>query len=787
MPFDEDVLAAAHQYRQRGWRVIAIQPGGKRPIEKNWQDTPPLSGPDVQALFEGAQNNVGIATGAPSGFWVLDIDLQKPGTGERLGELLSGRETLPRTRVVQTPSGGYHYYFAMPDFNVTNSAKRLPDGIDVRGTGGQVVAPPSRVENGVYTVLRDGDILRAPEWLEELVRPLPPAAPVDLETLPKLTDLPERERERLSSYVDRAITAEIQRLRECREKGWGGPGWNQTTFEVSCSLIELANSPWAPLTTSQAREIVLASAPRDANFGDAEIEGCFASALKTVDGKGRAIPEDRSRGPVYPGDPLSDPMAASPVTPGAREAEAPLRAMTDLGNAHRMVDLYRGEILWIEQAEKWATYADGVWRIAGAPAGRAKAQEMIEGLIEREAHRYSDIPEDDKKPSPREAFVKWAIGQQNSARITACLKESTGRRELQADLSEFDTQEHLFNCANGVVDLRTGELLSHDPALMMMLQSPVAYRPDAEAKRWQAFLERCLPDEDTRRWLQKAMGYSLTASMDEQAMFIHHGSGANGKSVFLIIAGEIAGDYGQVVPRTTLLAKGNNQTEHPTSVARMRGRRFLQASETAAGRRLDEETVKGLTGGEQQSARFMGADFFDFTPTGKIHFVTNHLPKLTDAESIWRRLHLIGWRETIPIEERDPRLAQKIIEEELEGVLSWAVQGAVLWYREGHLQPTMSMRSDLADYRTDQDILGEFLDARLQIDEHGFVPNSEIYGAYTAWCFNNGIRQPMTSQDLVRALRERGWVTHRKAKDRGFRARVIPAHFTVPSDPLVTR
>jgi putative DNA primase/helicase len=220
----------------------------------------------------------------------------------------------------------------------------------------------------------------------------------------------------------------------------------------------------------------------------------------------------------------------------------------------------------------------------------------------------------------------------------------------------------------------------------------------------------------------------------------------------------------------------------------MRGRRFLQASETAAGRRLDEETVKGLTGGEEQTARFMGADFFDFTPTGKIHFVTNHLPRLTDAESIWRRLHLVGWREKIPEHEQDVRLAQKIIAEESEGVLAWAVRGAVDWHTRmvsgQRLAVPASMKADLQDYRTDQDVLGEFIDSRLVKDGVSYTAMSDIYGAYAAWCFQSGIKSPLTSQDLSRALGERKFDRKRTGKSRGFLVKLLPA--ATNSDALLT-
>src|SRR5690349_15237345 len=119
MPHFEDVLTAAHYYARRGWRVIALHAVndlgnctcgrancnsvGKHPVEARWQDTPPLSGPDIQALFEGENRNVGLATGHPSGFWVLDLDFDKPGTEERFRSLMAdhGVEELPPTYAVK--------------------------------------------------------------------------------------------------------------------------------------------------------------------------------------------------------------------------------------------------------------------------------------------------------------------------------------------------------------------------------------------------------------------------------------------------------------------------------------------------------------------------------------------------------------------------------------------------------------------------------------------------------------------------------------------------------------
>lgn len=802
IPDRDSVLEAAHDYARRGWRVIPLHTvtdtglcscgkprctsEGKHPVHAGWQNAQPLSGADIQATFEGEEHNVGLATGTPSGFWVLDIDLDKPGTHDRLKELFAGKPQVRASRIVKTP-GGWHYYFAMPDFQVTNSARRLPEGLDVRGTGGQVVAPPSTSAKGVYRAVLDDAIRRAPEWLEEMVRPLPAPDPIDLATLPKLTDLDPHEQRRLASYTDRIIESELDRFKECKERGWSGPGWNQTVFEVSCVLIELANSPWCFLSPVAARGFVMEHAPRDAEFTETEILGCFASALKKVDGGGRDLPADQAGDiTIIPGDPLTDPDYQVPIVAAPVGGDVTPRLQTDLGNADRMVDLHQDRLRFIGEADRWVEYIDGAWRTMYKDRGTFFAQEMIRNLVDREAGFYSDVPEEEGKPSDREKFIKWAVSCQSDTRINACIRQAKARPQLAAKIEDFDSDPDVLNVANGVVDLRTGELVPHSPDRLMMLQSPVAYDMDAPCPKWEKFLDRVQPDPEVQAYLQRALGYSLTGSMAEQALFIHHGSGANGKSVFLVVAALLAGDYGQTVPRETLLSRNNGQTEHPTSVARMRGKRFLQASETAAGRRLDEETVKGLTGGEQQSARYMGKDFFDFTPTGKIHLITNHLPRLTDAESIWRRLHLVKWGVRIPEEEKNPDMLRPTYwADESAGLLAWAVRGAVQWYQEGLIVPE-SMKRALMDYRTDQDILGEFIEDKLIDEPLMFTPTQEIWNSYSAWCFNHGIKAVMNAHDLGRALKERGFTPKRTATARGFSIQVMQ-HKTIEVDPLLTR
>lgn len=792
---DNPKISAALHYASNGLKVIQLYglrdpakgtgctcergpdctSAGKHPRFTEWQKLDAPSEAEILEWWSGwrSEFNVGIATGQASGFWVLDVD-PKSGGLDAMNTLVAQYGSLPATLTARTGSGGWHYYFALPaDFVVTNrqgtDKNGIPRGIDIRGEGGQVVAPPSVTDKGAYTYLDpDAPIVAAPDWLLRMVRSKPKPTPATTSFADDLLD--DAERKRLAAYAEQAYHGELNRLRECSQKGWDGPPWDATCFEVACNLIELANATWSGYDFDTVRELFFAEAPSDERFTAHDHEVKWESALKKIGNSARAMPSaqiDIFSGPDVRVDPrLLAREKVAEANPGQRIVE---RSWDDLGNARRLVDHYGDVLRYVHEAESWARYTDGRWMLDKAGA-QPLIHDLFDGRIaETEGLLYDDTPtgEDGDKPSVRAQFLAFLAKQRMSARIQACRTEAAARPELRISLNDFDADPLLLNVANGVVNLANGTLRDHDPALLLRQQSPVVYDPAAPCHLWQQFLDRVMPDQEMQSYLQRVVGYSITGCTQEQAMFMHYGAGANGKSVLLEVMSAVTGSYGQTVPRETLLVRANGSTEHPTSVARMAGMRFLQVSETAAGRRLDEEMVKGLTGGEKQTARFMNRDFFDFKPTGKIHYVTNHLPRLTDAESIWRRLHLIGWRVRIPEAEQDKDLAQKIIARELSGVLAWAVRGVSTWLEQS-LKPPSEVVDDLAQYRQDQDLFGDFLfDVCLPAPEH-FVSSAEIYSAYQIWTMQVGIKQPMTRQTFAATLRERGFPQSRTMNVRGF-------------------
>jgi putative DNA primase/helicase len=284
--------------------------------------------------------------------------------------------------------------------------------------------------------------------------------------------------------------------------------------------------------------------------------------------------------------------------------------------------------------------------------------------------------------------------------------------------------------------------------------SPVAYDPAATASKWMAFLDRIFDgDASLIGFVQKAVGYSLTGDVSEQCLFLLHGSGANGKSVFLKTLTAMLADYGQTTRTETWMTKRPGGVSN--DVAALRGARFVSAVETDDGQRLAEGTVKALTGGDAVRARFLFQESFEFQPQFKIWLAANHKPEIRGTDhAIWRRIRLVPFNVTIPALERNAHLDAEL-RSELPGVLAWAVEGCLAWQREGLGEP-LAVKEATADYKDEMDALAEFFVDRCEVGEHYQATAGELFAAYESWCQSNG--EPKQSQKwLGLQLKERGF------------------------------
>src|SRR5262249_502237 len=321
---------------------------------------------------------------------------------------------------------------------------------------------------------------------------------------------------------------------------------------------------------------------------------------------------------------------------------------------------------------------------------------------------------------------------------------------------QLDRDPWLLNCANGTVELRTGRLREHRHGDYLTKLSPVPYDPNARAPQFDHFLHTIFGgNEPVIRYLQRLVGYALTGDVSEQILPIFWGSGANGKSTLLNALTDMLGTSYAIKAATDLLMVKRGDT-HPTERADLFGKRLVLCIETEEGKRLAEALVKDLTGGDRIRARRMREDFWEFSPTHKVILCTNHRPRITGTDhAIWRRIRLIPFTVTIPDDNQDKRLPEKL-RSELPGILAWAVQGCLAWQRDGLPTPE-EVQVATKEYRDTQDLLGQFLDECCLAGNDNFrCKASALYTAYQSWCERGG-EEPSKQRGFGESMTERGF------------------------------
>jgi putative DNA primase/helicase len=422
--------------------------------------------------------------------------------------------------------------------------------------------------------------------------------------------------------------------------------------------------------------------------------------------------------------------------------------LTDLGNAERLVYHFGERIRYCHAWKKWLIW-DGTRWVVDQSGQIYQVSKQVVRRIYREVQWVDD-------PERRRSISRHAAASESDRRIAAMISLAQSEVSIRPELLNADPW--LLNCLNGTVDLRTGRLLPHTMEHFITKLAPVNYDPKAGCERWLEFLDRIMDgNEQLISFLQRAIGYALTGETSEQCLFIFHGSGANGKSTFLQAISSILGDYSMSTPTETLLVKRRGAI--PNDVARLKGARFVIACEADAENRLAESLIKQMTGGDTISARFLHQEWFDFDPTHKVFFGTNHKPVIRGTDyAIWRRIRLVPFEITIPEAERDKALPERL-KKEADGIFAWAIQGCLFWQKRGLGAPE-EVKEATASYRDEMDILADFLKDRCLERPESQVTSKELYDAYTGWCQDNG-QEPIGQRAFVSALREKGFKQHR--------------------------
>lgn len=423
---------------------------------------------------------------------------------------------------------------------------------------------------------------------------------------------------------------------------------------------------------------------------------------------------------------------SAPISVG-EDVQTPVKSrlysFDDMGNARRFCDLFGEDVRYSYIDKRWYKYDGRRWAADSAGTVERLADLAAEAM-KPEAVLWSKQDEE-KGTEMLKAFEKHCKASRSNKSKRAMLTEVQHHLPIQP--SQTDKHKFLLNTPSGVINLKTGQTGEHKQEYYMTKITGAEHSPNADCPRWTAFLREIFGgDGELIRYIQKAVGYSLTGSTAEQCVFFLYGTGRNGKSTFLEVIRQVFGDYCSNIQPETIMVKHNAGSAINSDIARLKGARLVTTVEPNEGARLNEGLLKQLTGDDVVTARKLYGDEFEFRPEFKLWMATNHKPIIRGTDvGIWRRIHLVPFTVQIPPAKVDRQLKYKLAAE-LPGIFRWAVDGCLMWQREGLKMPR-AVADGVREYRREMDVISAFIEDRCTVGAGKSVQSSRLYAAYCEW------------------------------------------------------
>ena len=429
------------------------------------------------------------------------------------------------------------------------------------------------------------------------------------------------------------------------------------------------------------------------------------------------------------------------------------------GDGMLFAALWENRLLYAKAAATWYVWNGHAWQRDRVGLAQGLVRQVVERYGRMIAHvekQLDGAADDDQKKRFRRKIERL------QAKIRA-LRQTRGRNAcldfavsffgtpLTIEGKEFDRNPWLLGVRNGVVDLRTGELMDGSPEQMVSRQCSCDYDPEIDMGDWLRFLDAVYNgDRELMDFVQRLFGYGITGSTCEHIFPFFLGRGRNGKSKLLKTIARVAGGYAASVPCEIFLkGVGPRNADAPNpAIMKHEGLRLAFSSEVEEGSRFSAQAVKRMTGGDNLDGRDMyGAEWREFEPTHLSVMIGNHEPVPPAGDpAFWDRTILIYHPVRFVKGEPDPNKLERPLDPDMDAklqamdpqVLAWLIEGAVKWYQGGRkLRPPESVRKITEDYREDADWITRWLDdccVRSPGQESG---SSTLYESFTLWYREN--------------------------------------------------
>ena len=815
----------ALRYIKLGWAVMPLR--GKVPLTEHGSKDATLNEAQARAWWtKWPDANIGIAT--EHKFFMFDVDV-KNGGEDSYDFLRNQHGNFPNTIQAMSGGGGKHLLFRTPDFIVKNSDSWLAPGIDIRGSGGYMVAMPSIHPETKRRYVWDGlkeieeeEIAEAPAWLLDKLRSQGNTNIAGVKATPIANTIGEGGRNsamfKLACSLRRKglAAAEILATLRASNEIRCVPPLDQAELQTIANsseryvpdargnLFQGVKRDQTPDPPADPETLPLTAADIEAAI-DALIEkNDLAAAIRMAPDVAKLAPIDQAvikaklkNGfkdfPVSDFAKLlksnvvsidgSDALGQNPPNPpGGENGDGSIdgpdlryQPLTDAGNGERMVALFGKDIRYCIEMKSWLVWDGKRWAIDAANEMRQKGKRMARLLYLQAIGSPS--------------LSKHARDSESYAAISNALGQAATEPGIPISVAELDKRPMLLNCPSGVLDLATGKLLPHDRDFMITKLCPIEYHPEAKCPRFQTFVEWAMGGnveaELTERtvrlvgFLQRAIGCALTGDVRDRVLFVFHGGGKNGKTTFLTVFRDLLGkDYScQIMMETLMTAKTQDSTAR-ADLADLRGMRFVMTSEVEKEHKLKEGQLKMLTAGigAPVKARRLYENPYEFPATHKIFMDCNDRPKVRGSdEGIWDRLKLVPFDVRVNEEQKDKQLPDKL-RTELPGILAWAVRGCLAWKEQGLGDPPEVSSAGLL-WREHDDPLKEFIDDCCRRDDPEndvvglFVRATDLSAGYEWWAKQNRERYPLGREAFTERLQAKGFTQNRSRRIDGKQAR----------------
>ena len=725
------LLSAALAYASMGIYVFPCGAGSKQPVPYGWGRLSTIDQATIRAwwgterkafdswrtkdgkkqhktFYNNPAYNIGIDL-ARSGFFVVDYDNKNGNNGLARRAECKG----PETWTVKTPHGGglHDWYRGNADTKAGIYA-----GVDVRGRGGLVIAPPSVVDGVAYT------------W--ERAPGLYLLADADTAVYNFIAPVPEGfdgQQHKPAYHVPEAI-----------EQG-----------QRTSALVALAGSLIGKGLTPAAAEAAI----REENEArctppltdDELMLEVFPSLRREKWQTGNTAPYTRDA-PVN--------AAMLEKLRGIDPANSKRYPWTDNGAARLFMDVCGDVCMYAADAKKWLSYDGRKWS-KDENGARERLRELADALT---VYALRDVADD-----KRQDFLKWCMKWQQLRQRETILKDAQSIAPVS--VTQFDLDPLVLNLQNGIFSLKDFTIKPHSAGALLSHLANVAYDPAAKFPRWDRFIDEITAgDKDTARYLQKVFGYSLTAETQFECAFLAYGpTSRNGKTTLIEAVAHMMGDYAMSCDPATLTqrdkAKGN---EVSPDLVRLYGARLVCVGEPPKNMALNAARLKRMTGGDTISARDLYESMIEYSPTFTIVFNTNHLLQVDDLTVFESdRLRVVPFTVHFSNDKRDPGLKEAFRTPECAAaILNWALEGLRLLRDEG-FTPPRAVQEATMDYRRTQDKMLRFIEDCAELGDGYETPIVELHNAFGTWCNESGLRG-VTIGAFRSMLEERRLYTRKK-------------------------